>query len=128
MSAGSSPSGAAGEGAEDDSCGGDTLVWHPVLAADALPEGSLRGVTLGGLAVVLFREGGTVGAMQRACPHEGADLATGWCASGRLFCPRHKASFDARTGAVSSGWSFPPPRVFPVRLADGTVHVGLPKR
>jgi len=72
------------------------------------------------MRLILIRDGDRLVATERACPHDGADLAMGHCAGGRLHCPRHQASFDLATGAVSPGWFFRALRVFPVEVhGDG---------
>ncbi|WP_144766215.1 Rieske (2Fe-2S) protein [Methylobacterium dankookense] len=85
---------------------------------DLLGDRDLMPVAAGGLHLVLVRHGNGLVAAERACPHEGADLALGRCAAGRLLCPRHLASFDLDTGAVSPGWSFRPLHVVPVEVAE----------
>ena len=34
----------------------------------------------------------------RRCPHQGADLAMGYLADGRIVCPWHNLHFDPATG------------------------------
>ncbi|MET0676313.1 MAG: Rieske (2Fe-2S) protein, partial [Bradyrhizobium sp.] len=62
-------------------------------------------------------------ACERACPHEQADLAIGHVAQGRLFCPRHAASFDLGDGSMSPGWPSPGLRLYPVRIERGEVLI-----
>ena len=62
-------------------------------------------------------------ACDRVCPHEQADLGFGHVAAGRLFCPRHAASFGVRDGQISSGWQSRPLRLYPVRIAGGQVWI-----
>lgn len=78
-----------------------------------------------GLHLLLMRDGEAVYATERACPHEGADLAQGRCAAGKLFCPRHLAWFDLRAGTVSPGWSFRPLRIYPTRIVRGEIFVAI---
>lgn len=90
------------------------------LLGDLSGDRPLLPVLAGGQHLLLVRDAGRILAVERACPHEGADLAAGRCSAGRLFCPRHLASFSLRDGSVSPGWSFRPLRVFPVAVAaDG---------
>lgn len=90
------------------------------LLGDPLGGRSLLPVVAGREHLLLVRDAGRILAVERACPHEGADLAAGRCSAGRLFCPRHLASFSLRDGSVSPGWSFRALRVFPVAVAaDG---------
>ena len=82
-------------------------------------------VTIAGRRLLVVREGARLYACERACPHESADLRAGRCLAGRLHCPRHQASFDLATGAVSPGWAFPALRVFPVCVVGDDVRVDL---
>jgi 3-phenylpropionate/trans-cinnamate dioxygenase ferredoxin component len=81
---------------------------------DVLSGRNLVPVTVRGYPLLLVRDGERIVAVERACPHEGADLSLGRCVGGRLLCPRHRASFDLRDGAVSPGWSFRALRVFEI--------------
>lgn len=88
--------------------------------ADLLGDRDLMPITAGGHHLLLVRDGARILAAERACPHEGADLALGRCEGGRLLCPRHLASFDLRDGSVSPGWSFRALRLFAVEsVSDG---------
>ncbi|GJD86630.1 MULTISPECIES: Rieske (2Fe-2S) protein [Methylobacterium] len=93
--------------------------------ADLLEAGGPVPVLAGGHHLILVRDAGRIVAAERACPHEGADLALGHCVRGRLRCPRHRASFDLRDGSVSPGWSFRPLRLFPVEEAPDGLWLGL---
>ncbi|MGZ3458276.1 MAG: Rieske (2Fe-2S) protein, partial [Archangium sp.] len=47
--------------------------------------------------------GGQRYAVNRYCPHQGADLREGWLEEGRyLVCPRHRWRFDLRDGGLCS--------------------------
>jgi 3-phenylpropionate/trans-cinnamate dioxygenase ferredoxin component len=46
--------------------------------------------------LLLVRDGERIIACERVCPHEQADLSLGHLKDGRLFCPRHLASFAPR--------------------------------
>ncbi len=99
--------------------------WVRACAMDALADRSVIGVSVEGVQLVIGRDGDTLFAAERACPHEGADLALGRCAQGRLHCPRHLASFDLTSGAVSPGWSFRALAMYPVRCVAGEIEVGV---
>jgi nitrite reductase/ring-hydroxylating ferredoxin subunit len=78
---------------------------------------------LAGVSLLLVRQGDQVFACERACPHEQADLSHGHVANGRLFCPRHQASFDLQDGKISAGWASKPLRIFPVRIKDEQIWI-----
>ncbi|MEE7501919.1 Rieske (2Fe-2S) protein [Methylobacterium mesophilicum] len=91
---------------------------------DLLGDRDLLPVAAGGHRLLLVRAGARIVAAERACPHEGADLALGRCVAGRLLCPRHQASFDLRDGAVSPGWSFRALRLFAIEAAPDGLWLG----
>jgi nitrite reductase/ring-hydroxylating ferredoxin subunit len=54
-------------------------------------------------------------------------LLTGKIYHGRqIACPIHGARFDLKTGAAKSPPAFTSLMVFPVRVADGRIEVGIP--
>ncbi len=95
-----------------------------VLAARPIP------VAIGHQEVLLVRTGDHVCALQRRCPHLGADLAQGTVRDGLLICPKHKAAFDLATGKAAD-----PARLlflkfrtldvatYPVQIRDGRILV-----
>ena len=99
--------------------------WVRACRRAALDAGGLVPVLVEDRHLLLMRDGEALHATERACPHEGADLALGRCAAGKLFCPRHLAWFDLRAGTVSPGWSFRPLRIYPTRIVGGEVFVTL---
>ena len=90
-----------------------------VAGADELREGELREVQVGGKKVLLLRCDGAVRAFGSRCPHYDGPLAKGLLHDGRLVCPWHQGTFDARTGDLLE----PPPlsglTAFAVRVDDG---------
>jgi nitrite reductase/ring-hydroxylating ferredoxin subunit len=66
--------------------------------------------------------GGTVHAIENACPHAGGPLAEGSLCDGVVTCPLHSWTFDVRDGR---GVSKPKSRVrtFPVRVEGGQIFV-----
>jgi phthalate 4,5-dioxygenase len=72
------------------------LYWQPAALADELAGvRPVRPVRLLGEDFVLFRDdGGTLGLLDRHCPHRGADLAFGRREDGGLRCAFHGWLFD----------------------------------
>jgi 3-phenylpropionate/trans-cinnamate dioxygenase ferredoxin subunit len=97
-----------------------------VCGVDALTDAQIVPVQAGDRQLLIIRDGDRIVACERACPHEQADLALGRCAHGRLFCPRHYASFDLRDGTVSAGWTVRPLRLLPVTIRAQTIFVVPP--
>lgn len=93
-----------------------------VGASDEVLEGTPTVRELDGGAVALVRVGGTVFAVDNACPHRGGELGHGDLQGHHLYCPLHAWCFDVRTGAAF----FPAGakvRCFEVREAGGRVLV-----
>jgi 3-phenylpropionate/trans-cinnamate dioxygenase ferredoxin subunit len=85
-------------------------------------------VCVAGRDMLVIWNDGDVVACDRACPHEQADLGLGCVAAGRLFCPRHAASFDLCDGAITSGWPSPPLRLYPVRVTGEQIWIEAQER
>ena len=98
--------------------------WVDVLPLARLPEKAIACVRVAGAVdILLVRDGGRIVACERACPHEQADLSLGRISDGRLFCPRHLASFDLDDGCISAGWPSRPLRLFPVKIKSGRIWI-----
>jgi len=57
-------------------------------------------VSCGELRLALSNIDGRLYAIDDVCTHDGGPLGEGTLRGGRVICPRHGASFDARTGRV----------------------------
>jgi NADPH-dependent 2,4-dienoyl-CoA reductase/sulfur reductase-like enzyme/nitrite reductase/ring-hydroxylating ferredoxin subunit len=93
---------------------------------DELPDGALREIRVGGKKVLLFKWDGSVYAYGASCPHYGGPLPEGLLHDGRVMCPWHQGTFDARSGDLLE----PPPFAglprYAVRIEDGAVYVDRP--
>jgi len=96
-----------------------------VLDLAAAKARQINEIRIGGhvLAVALV-DGGAV-AFQALCPHDKAGLAAGRIEGCTLICPRHLASFDLRSGAVSKGWKVDALRLYPARIENGQIAVDM---
>ncbi len=70
--------------------------WQPVALAEELEAPRpVKPVRLLGEDLVLFKQEGAYGLLERHCPHRGADLAYGRLEDGGLRCSFHGWLFDA---------------------------------
>jgi 3-phenylpropionate/trans-cinnamate dioxygenase ferredoxin component len=106
---------------DDSAVRPDENGWIPVCDLDRLKAEAIVRVRVAGVDVLVVWNDGEVAVCERACPHEQADLSFGQVTAGRLFCPRHAASFDLRDGRITSGWPSPPLRLYPVRVTGEQV-------
>ncbi len=114
--------------------------WIKVLPAAQLPEGERQVVKVQDHSILLIHDQGKVYAMLSACPHMRLPLKGGKItADEAIVCPFHRSAFDLNTGDVKA-WSPWPPgvgkmlgavtrekalRVFPARIAEGSVWIAL---
>ena len=97
--------------------------WMPVCGLSRLISQTIVCARVTGVDLILVWNEGRAVACERMCPHEQADLSAGHLLGGRLFCPRHAASFDLRNGQISCGWPSRPLRLYPVRIRDDQVWI-----
>jgi 3-phenylpropionate/trans-cinnamate dioxygenase ferredoxin subunit len=99
-----------------------------VAAVDDVPVGRMIRVDVGGLPVCLAHASdGAFYAFDDRCPHEGASLSEGDLDGVIVECPLHSSVFDIRSGDVLGPPARDPLDRFPVRVADGFVHICGPK-
>lgn len=102
-------------------------VDHDVLAAEALPPGTMAGVRVGRWHVLLVHTADGWHALNDRCPHAAARLSPGQLRQGLVVCPRHGARFDLASG-VCAGQAWRAVPRFPVQVIAGRVIVTLPDR
>ncbi|MFM0596578.1 Rieske (2Fe-2S) protein [Paraburkholderia dilworthii] len=72
----------------------------PVGTVDELAPGQRKLAFVEGRCIVLFNIDGTLHAIDDACPHNGASLASGRLEGCVLRCPAHGLRFDLRSGCT----------------------------
>jgi len=97
--------------------------WVEVLPLERLADQGIVSVRVESVELLLVRDGERIIACERACPHEQADLSLGRITDGRLFCPRHLASFDLDDGQVSAGWPSRRLRRYPAKTGNGRIWI-----
>jgi phenylpropionate dioxygenase-like ring-hydroxylating dioxygenase large terminal subunit len=110
--------------------------WYPAVPSDRLPSGSMQGLQMAGLPIVLSRDReGRLGAMRDICPHRGMPLSFGRFDGERVECPYHGWQFDTkgrcrRIPALPEGSPLQIDKVgiatYPVEEADGMIWLYLP--
>lgn len=89
-----------------------------------LAEESNKAFTVEGRSVLLCRTSAGVFAVENRCTHQLSPLEGGKMRGVHLFCPKHGARFDLRTG-VPNAMTKIPIRTFPVSLIDGGVEIEI---
>lgn len=104
----------------------DVPVEHRVCPLQDLADGGMNTVRVGSLDVLLCRQGAAVRAVQPLCPHYRMPLGDGLLCGSAIHCSWHQSKFDLNSGALLEPPALEPLRTYPVRLADGWIHVTLP--
>lgn len=99
-------------------------VLVPVLALDALADGSMRGIEVDGARVLLCRLGNEVFAFRNTCPGSVLPLDLGRLDGSLIVCPWHECRFDARSGRRLDGGDGRL-EIIPVSLQGGTIALAL---
>jgi len=91
-----------------------------------LADGGRLSVDVDGRAVLLFRIGEEIYAVEDVCTHDGQPLTDGEFSNGEIECPRHGARFDVRSGRALCMPAVEPVRVFRVRVVNDLIEVESP--
>lgn len=77
-------------------------------------------------AVVLFRIGGDLYAVEDVCSHDGQPLTDGPVVGGSVECPRHGARFDLKSGQPLCMPAVEPIKVYEVRVEGENILLRVP--
>jgi toluene monooxygenase system ferredoxin subunit len=99
------------------------LGWQRLCSADEVSSGSLTGVDIQGVRVLVTRTDGEFVAFPPLCPHMAEPLEnSGVCDEGTLTCTKHVWQWDLRTGALM-GEAEKPLLYYPVRLEGNDLWI-----
>ena len=101
--------------------------WHRVSPVDVPDEGRVRSVNVGDRSIALARCGGSLGALENRCPHQGGPLGEGSIEKGLLRCPWHGYDYDPLTGSPPGDFD-DSVTAYAVEEREDGVHVRLPDR
>lgn len=73
--------------------------YEVVLHKDALDEGRIMEIIVGGTAIAVAKVGGEHFALSNTCPHAGGPLGEGNLDGHVVACPYHGWQFDVRDGS-----------------------------
>lgn len=104
-------------------------VRRPVFAEIALveevPPGTMKGVEVEGIPVLLANVAGTFYAVRNVCPSSVVPLSLGSFAPPVVVCPWHNEAFDVRTGKRADGEEGPGLGVLPLAIEDGAIKLAV---
>jgi nitrite reductase/ring-hydroxylating ferredoxin subunit/uncharacterized membrane protein len=103
---------------------GEPKEFTPVMASDALADGTMRRVKTDDTDLLLARQRGRVCALAHPCAHLGGPLSEGTLKDGSVVCPWHGSEFRLEDGTVVNGPSTHPQPCFTVRERNDQIEVG----
>jgi nitrite reductase/ring-hydroxylating ferredoxin subunit len=90
------------------------------------PIGTATRVAVAGRSIAVFNVGGTLYAIDAACPHVRGPLEKGRVEGTVVTCPLHGSEFDLQTGAVRRGPATRPVQRYATRVENGKLVIDLP--
>lgn len=103
------------------------LQYVPILPLSDLRSGERILFDVDDRPVAIFNVGGTIYAIEDACSHDDGPLGDGEVSGTEVVCPRHGARFDLKTGKALTLPAVKPILVYPTRIVDGMIEIGLPR-
>ena len=97
--------------------------WARVASVGDVPEGTLKGVRVGMLPLVLANVAGDLYALEDLCSHQEFPLADGELDGTDVVCTYHGARFDACTGRNKGLPAIRPVKSFPVDVREDGIYV-----
>jgi 3-phenylpropionate/trans-cinnamate dioxygenase ferredoxin subunit len=92
-----------------------------------LANGERLFVEIGDRPIVVFNIAGTYYAIGDVCTHDNGPLGDGDLEDFNVVCPRHGATFDARSGQATGMPAAVDIPSYPVRVVGGMLEIGIPK-
>lgn len=103
--------------------------FYEIAPVEELPNGERLFVQIEDEPIVIFNVAGQLFAIADRCSHDDGPLGEGELEEGyRIVCPRHGAEFDIRTGKVLQMPAVVDIPAYPVRVVNGMIQIGLPKK
>lgn len=100
----------------------------PVVEEKEFPAGERLFIEIDGDPIVIFNIAGEYFSIADLCSHDNGPLGEGDLDGHEIICPRHGARFDVRDGKALSLPAVEDIPAYPVRLVDGRIEIGLPKK
>lgn len=102
------------------------LEYIPVAPVADLPPGERLLIEFDEKPVMIINLAGNFFAIADVCTHDDGPLGEGEIDGHQIICPRHGARFDLHTGKALTFPAVVDTPVYPVRVVEGWIEIGLP--
>lgn len=99
--------------------------YYKVAKITDIPDGERLFFEINGKPIVLFALKGEYLAIADVCSHDQGPVGEGELEGEEIVCPRHGARFDIRSGKVLSFPAVSDIPVYPVRVKDDFLELGI---
>lgn len=103
----------------------ERLKWHVVADTSQIDELVPLAVEIGEHLISLYKINNRIYATANICSHEEALLSEGYVDDDEIVCPIHQARFHIPTGRVLCAPATEDIAVYPVRVEESRVSVGI---
>ncbi len=104
----------------------DQIEFIPVATVEELSNVQRIILDVDGLSIAIFNIAGQYFAIADICSHDDGPVAEGELSDYQIACPRHGALFDIKTGKALTLPAVVDIAVYPVRVEEGEILLGLP--
>ncbi|NPV57474.1 MAG: non-heme iron oxygenase ferredoxin subunit [Anaerolineae bacterium] len=106
---------------------GTQFEYLKICSIEDVPAGGKLSIAVGDLGIVLVNCAGSFHAVADICTHDNGPLGDGELDGCELACPRHGARFDVRNGIATRLPAVTPIPIYPTRVVDGWIEIGIPE-
>ena len=99
-----------------------------ITPLEQLPPGQRIFVEVEDRPIVVFNIAGGLFSIADVCSHDDGPVGEGDLEGFAITCPRHGAEFDVRSGKVLKMPAVVDIPAYPVRVLDGMIQLGIPKK
>lgn len=99
--------------------------WTDVMSIDDTFEGEVVRFNYGDKNLAIYNVHGLVYCTDNVCTHGNALLSDGFLEGHEIECPFHQGRFDVRDGRVTCEPATKAIKSYPIKVADGRVHIDL---
>ena len=104
------------------------FTFYRIAPVVDFPAGERLFLEINGNPIVVFSLAGELVATGDLCSHDGGAIGDGELVGDEIVCPRHGARFNIKTGKALSLPAVEGIPVYPVRVIEGYIEVGVPSK
>lgn len=101
------------------------VIYQPVAKTSDVNPGAAKQVVIGKKEIAIYNLEGKYYATDDICTHAYASLADGYIDGDKIECPLHGGAFVISTGKACTAPCTEDLKVYPVKIENGQIFVGI---